>query len=279
MLYRFFQTIKDSLYNPAFYKEQLTSSLRPAFAYYFLFILLLTVLQVLFTLPLFFNAQKDIKQTVSQLASSYPQELDVRITNGVVTTTAQEPYRIPVPPSESEANQPKNLLVIDTKTSYSSTQFLKYDTTAWLTKDTVYYQDGQGQIKSADLHQISDLHINKEIVMDTWKKVQPYTVWIGPGIAILFFIVLLLGSVLRLGYLALLALLVMVFGKIVRKQLTFKQSYTVLLYAVTLPLIISTGLSILSFHNVFHGIALSFTVLTLLSVIVNLFASQKSKAE
>lgn len=115
--------------------------------------------------------------------------------------------------------------------------------------------------------------------MDTWKKVQPYTVWIGPGIAILFFIVLLLGSVLRLGYLALLALLVMVFGKIVRKQLTFKQSYTVLLYAVTLPLIISTGLSILSFHNVFHGIALSFTVLTLLSVIVNLFASQKSKAE
>lgn len=277
MIKRFFKTLQNSLYSPEFYTKQLDEPLGPAFGYYFVFILLLSLVQILLTLPVFFNTQADLKQTLNQSVSSYPTDLDITIKNGTVSTTAQEPYVLALPPSQASANQPKNALVIDTKTPYSSTQFDTYDTLSWVTKDTVYYEDGQGQIKSVDLHQISNLHVNKSIVTSVWQKAQPYMVWVAPGLALLLFIGFLLGGVLRLGYLLLIAAIIVLFGKIAKKQLRFKQSYTILLYAVTLPLIITSILGTLATFNIFHGIVFSFTLLTFLSVIVNLFPPSKKK--
>lgn len=277
MIKRFFKTLQNSLYSPEFYKKQLDEPIGPAFRFYFIFILLLSIVQILLTLPVFFNVQADLKQTANQVVSSYPKDLDVTIKNGVVSTTAQEPYVIALPPSQASAKQPKNALVIDTKTPYSSTQFDAYNTLSWVTKDTMYYEDGQGQIKSVDLHQISNLHVNKPILTSIWQKTQPYMVWVAPGLALLLFIGFLLGGVLRLGYLLLLAAIIILFGKIAKKQLRFKQSYTILLYAVTLPLIVTSIIGVLATLNLFHGIVFSFTLLTFLSVIVNLFPPSKKK--
>jgi hypothetical protein len=279
MVKRFFQTLQSALYSPPFYKEQLTKPLGGAFRFYFVFLVGISLLHVLLTLPVFLGLQTGFKQTISQFVSSYPQELDVKVKNGTVSTTAHEPYIVALPPSDTSANQPKNAFVIDTKTPYSSKQFQTYDVLAWVTKDTVYYQDGEKQIKSFDLHQISNLHVNREIITDIWQKAQPYMVWVGPGLAFIVFIGLLLGGVFRLVYLLILAAIVILLGKITKQQLLFKQSYAVLLYAVTLPLIITAVLSILGAFNLFHGIAFSFTLLTLLSVIVNLFATPAQKRE
>ena len=276
MLKRFFLTVKDSIYNPSFYVSQLEKPLGAAFRYYFAFLFLLIIAQVVLTLPAFFQAQTDIKKTVTQLVNSYPKELDVTIKDGQVSTTAQEPYIIPLPPSESSTDQPKNAAVIDTKTAYSSQQFLAYDTLSWITKDTIYYQESEGQIKSADLHKISDLHVNHEIVMNVWKSVLPYTVWIAPVIALCAFVLFALGGIWRLAYLVILALIVILIGKIAGKQFQFKQAYGLLLYAVSLPLIITSAISVAAALTTFHGIAFSFTILTLLSVIVNLFVPFKS---
>jgi hypothetical protein len=177
----FLQKIKSSIYNPAFYSKIKHQSLGSALKYFFLFILILTVINVLFlSYELGIKLPQEIRNYINQTVSSFPQDLEVNIDQGQVTTTAQEPFFVPIPQDLNEARSEdlNNLLVIDTKTPYSATQFNQYKTFAWLTKDSLFYQNRDFDQRSLDLTEFDNFKINRSIVQEWVAKFSP---WPVPG--------------------------------------------------------------------------------------------------
>lgn len=276
---QFFEHIKNSIYSPEFYRNLPKSTLGKAFAFYFLFAFLLSFLQAAIMLPQLFGVQTEIDKVSKQLINTYPKDLEVRIKDGKVSTTVKEPYTVPLPPSASSADQPQNLIVIDTKTPYSSTQFREYDTITWLTKDSLFYKEGSDDtsIRSVDLKNVEEFTLNKTLLLTIKEKAQPFMIYVGPFLGVLLFIGLLFLSIFRLLYLALLALLLIILAKLSKRELKYAQAYTIALYVVTLPLILTTLLSLTQPYLHLNPLPFLFTILSLIVFYCNFIYPKKIK--
>lgn len=272
----FLKTLQQSLYSPPFYKQILETRIKSGLLYYFLLVLLLSTIQILLSIPAYLDAQKQLTNTASQLISAYPIDLEFTINDGKLSTTAQEPYVIPIPPSSDSVDESANLLVINTQIPYSTEQFRDYDTLAWATRDMVYYQESKDDIRSVSYQNIDDFTLNKFLVESTYKNIQPYFVWIAPGIGIAHALGLLFWGGWRLIYLLLLAAFLLLVGKMFSSNLTWKQTFKLLLYIVTLPLLITTLLSVLQVLFPLPHIPWVFTTLTVLAFIANILHPFKS---
>lgn len=270
----FFRNIKQAVYSPAFYKRIPDQTLGQALKYFFLLILILTVFNLI---PLFYSLfitiPQEVKNFITQSSNYYPQELEVKIEKGTVSTNVTEPYLIPLPESEeATVDSLNNLLVIDTKTPYSATQFDQYKTVAWLTKDTLFVQGSESRpdIRAVQLSQIKDLKVNKDVINSLISNVLPWVNILGPILIILVFFGLFIGLTLTLIYLLILALLVLFLSKIFKWGLTYGESYKILLFASTLGLLINLLFNLTSPFTDFHGFPFMFTLITLAVITINL---------
>ncbi len=272
----FLKTFQQSLYSPPFYKHLLDTRIKSGLLYYFLLVLVLSIFQILLSIPAYLDAQKQLTTTSNQVISAYPIDLEFTIDEGKLSTTAEEPYVIPIPPSSDNVDESENLLVINTQIPYSTEQFREYDTLAWATRDMVYYQESKDDIRSVSYQNIDDFTLNKALVESTYKKIQPYFVWIAPGIGIAHALGLLFLGAWRLLYLLLLAAFLLLVGKMFSSTLTWKQTFKLLLYVVTLPLLITTLISVLQVLFPLPHIPWVFTTLTVLAFIANILHPFKS---
>ena len=268
----FIETVKSAIYDPDFYENIKKRKLSTTLKYFFLLILALTTINtIILAYELGVKAPQEIRDSVYQGVSSFPADLEVNIDEGQVTTTAQEPFFVPMPKQETEEYKGmNNLLVIDTKTPYSSTQFNQYKTLMWLTKDSLFYANREFDNRSVSLTDVENIKINKQFVQDLAGKINPWLNFVGPVLIILTFIGLYLGFTFNLIYFLLLAVLVFFLSKIFKWGLGYSASYKTAVYASTLAFIVDLTLFNTGLYTGFFGFPFLFTLTTLCVVTINL---------
>src|SRR3989344_3778063 len=143
-----FKLIAKSVYGPDLYLSLKDKKFGFSLAYFFKFILLLSLLVAIVTGIIIGPKINDfIQRFGTRMVEYYPDELEITIKDGKTSTNVNEPYYLPIPDEfigalESEAvvygiNQTEieNLLVIDTKQTFSVESFEQYKTLALLTTD------------------------------------------------------------------------------------------------------------------------------------------------
>ena len=259
----FLKKIISSIYSPAFYGEIVKTKFTSALGYFLLLILLATVVQAIGLIkPVLVDLPKQAKTFVDEALVLYPSELEIKIKSGVVTTNVKEPYTI-------KDNDGTPLVVIDTKTPYTSAKFNELDTFCWVTSDTAFCGDsdkGPTKIRAVDLSQFPDTTVNKSLVESLTNQSLPYLKYLGPVIIVFGLLGFYFASSFRLLYLLIFALLILLVAKILKKKLSYGQSYKVGLYAMTLGIIVDVFKTYLGFA----GFPFMFTLITLLVVVINL---------
>jgi len=265
----FLKTIRNSIYSPSFYVSIPQKKLSSAMGYFFLLILLVTVVESISPIWSFSTVgQTEIKKFVDKVKNFYPSELVVKIQKGKVSTNVPEPYYIPLPEYTGKtAQDASNLVVIDTKTPFSIDQFNQYKTIAWVTKDSVITKN-EGKIQINDLSKVSNMTIDKTFVATIINKVSPWVNIIAPLAIAGILLGLYLLHIFRLVYLFFLALAIWLLTKLIKKPLSYGNSYKTGLYAMTLGFIVEI---ILGFTKQI-GFVFMFTIIALIIVLVNILS-------
>lgn len=210
--------------------------------------------------------QPEMKNILNKASTMYPKELEVKVKNGIVTTNVEEPYFIKAPSDENTSTDGANLIVIDTHTPFSVSQFDNYKSFAWVSKDAVYARSQRNELKVYSLSKIDDLMINKNKVDELFAKVSPWLVVVTPILSVFIIVGLFIGYVFRLVYLFFLALCIFLMTKIMKRPISYGQSYTVGLYGMTLSFLVG----ILQFFIKELQIPFLFTIIALVVVAINL---------
>lgn len=267
----FFRNIRSSVYNPDFYQKIKKTSFGSAIKYFLLLALILTVVNVVILgYELGVKAPEQIREFIRQSVNSYPADLEVNIENGQVSTNAEEPFFVPLPQGDAEYEGMNNILVIDTKTPFSSSQFDQYKTLAWLTKDTLFFQNRDYENRSIALNEVKDFKVNKQFIEDTVNKVDPWFNLIGPVLILLVFIGLFIGFSFNLIYFLFLAVLIFFLSAIFKWGLNYSASYKTAIYASTLAFILDLVLFNTGIYTGFFGFPFLFTLTALCVATVNL---------
>lgn len=265
---RFFQTIKNTIYSPEFYSQISQKSFGKSVGYFLLLVLILTAIKSLTLIgPLIFELPGQLQTVIKETVNCYPEDLEIKITNGQVTTNVQEPYFISSCGIESKTDQP--LLVIDTNAPFSKTQLDQYKTAVWLTKDSIVYKKSDLETRSYSLTEIKDFKLNKASIDSLSNMISPWLKFAGPILLFLAFIGIYLSYDFRLIYLLFLAAVIWLLAKIFKKTLPYGQSYKLGLYAITLGLIVELLVSLTGRLTQFHGFPFMFTLITLGVVFIN----------
>lgn len=256
---KFIQTVRDSVYNPSFYQALSERTVGKSIRYFLLLSFVLALLSTIAIVPDIFAFLSP--KTVDEIVQTYPSDLEIRIKDGKVSTNQQEPYILPGGFDEDHAN----LLVIDTKTPLESTQFAEYSTHVLLKQDFAIVADDQGG-RLMPLDAVKDFTLSRAIIASWAEKFYPYLMPIAIGASLVLWLGLWIANLFTLIYLLFAALLVMLLGRVTKQKLSYKESYRVALYAVTLPLIVATLLGMFSIVMPF----LTYTLLLLVVAYANL---------
>lgn len=268
----FFRTIRSSIYNPEFYSKINASSLGSALKYFFLLILSLTVVNTLIlSYELGVKVPQEIRIALAQSVNSFPRDLEVNIDEGQVTTNAQEPFFVPIPQFEEELARENlnNLLVIDTKTPFSSSQFNQYKTLFWLTRDSLFYANREFDQRSVDLSKVENIKINRAFVEDLSQKLSPWLNWVGPVLILAASIGIFIGFTFKLVYFLILGVLIFFLSSIFKWGLNYSASYKTAIYASTLSLIVDLILFNTGIYTGFYGFPFLFTLTSLCISTIN----------
>lgn len=274
----FFKTLRSSIFNPEFYSGIPKSSLSSSLKYFFLLILILTLVNILaLSYELGVKVPQETINFVNQSISSFPQDLEVDIDEGRVTTNAPEPYFVPFPETDTQSfgDSIHNILVIDTKTPYSATQFNQYKTLVWLTEDSLFYQSREFDQRSIDLSKVENIKINRQFVEGLVNTVSPWFKLIGPLLIVLVFIGLFLGLTFKLVYFLILAVLIFFLSSIFKWGLNYSASYKTAIYASTLSLVVDLILFNTGVYTGFYGFPFLFTLTSLCIATINLQNTDK----
>lgn len=234
--------------------------------------MLLTVIRLVTLInPLLIEAPKELQGFATQIINCFPKDLEVKITNGQLSINAKEPYFI-----YSCEKNPDKLVVVDTKTPYSSNQFDEFKVAAWVTKDSIAYKRNNYETRSYSLAKIKDYKLNKEVLNSYQNIISPYLKFVGPLFLLLTFIGIYLSYDFRLIQLLMIAALILVLGKIFKQNLSYGQSYKIGLYAITLGLIIDVIVDLTGRWTGIYGFPFMVTIITLAVVLVNLILPKKT---
>jgi hypothetical protein len=268
----FFSTIKSAIYNPDFYSKIKTYSLGKTLGYFFLLAFFLTLINtVILSYELAVKVPQEIKNFLTQAVNSYPQDLEVSISNGQVSTNTEEPVFLPLPQNDSEKglDSLNNILVIDTKTPYSATQFEQYKTLFWLTKDSLFYQSREYDQRSIDLTDIENFTVNQSFIESIVEKINPWLKLIGPALIIIVFFGLFIGFSLNLIYFLFLGVLVFFLASIFKWGLNYSASYKAAVYSSTLSFFVDLALFNTGLYTGFYGFPFLFTLTSLCIATIN----------
>lgn len=270
---RFFDTLRSAIYNPDFYSKIKKTGLGQTLGYFFLLALTLTLINSLvLSYELGIKVPEEIKKFISQTVSSYPQDLQISISSGQVSTNAEEPVFIPFPQlgTEQKIDSLNNLLVIDTKTPYSATQFDQYKTLFWLTKDSLFYQSREYDQRSVNLTDVKDFKIDRYFIENIVEKINPWLKLIGPILIAAVFIGLFIGFSFNLVYFLVLAVLIFFLGSIFKWGLNYSASYKIAVFSSTLSFLVDLVLFNTGIYTGFYGFPFLFTLISLCIATINL---------
>lgn len=251
---RFFQTIKLSLTSKAFYQRVLNGSEPVGFKYFFLLNILYSIIIALIFIPTVFLLTSPEAHT--KFLSVIPADLVVTLDKGKTTVNQPEPYIIPA--QNQNAMQkckggekcmseiPKNAVVIDTKTPFSIEQFETYNTVILVKDSMIVGKKSGGRIEIIQNPKDLQLELSRDWAANLITKYS-WLAWLIP-------VAVLLGSmtvVYAFGLLAYLiwALIAWALLRIYGVKTTFGRSYSVILYASALFMILDILAFVITFAN------------------------------
>lgn len=210
------------------------------------------------TLPLARNLEKNVLNLIEEI---YPQELEVKITSGQVSTNVTEPYYVTVRQETLEnlfslKHEDQNtrskirLLAIDTKGK--ADEFERYQSLALLTEtNIVYYKDNNVNIYP--LREVKDLAVNKDVIKSKVKEINKNNKiekMIVIGVLLAPFFIVLWSVAVRLAIFFLLTLIVYLMTKINQLPIGFKNIFR---YTSAISFIPMFLWSLMSFIPFFAG--------------------------
>ena len=185
-------TVRGSIYNPLFYRELLGKPFSNSFKYYSAFtFLLIIVLTIATSIPLIAGANKFAREFPKKFFEYIPDQLEVTVTKGIISTNVEEPFSFPIPTMFRDGINKEgitNLLIIDTKTPFSAAQFADFKTLAWLGSNQWVYKDTNGDgLKIQPIDSKVSLVVNETNLRGYESTLSKYYVYIGPLIAVIIF--------------------------------------------------------------------------------------------
>lgn len=264
--------VQKSIYAPDYYQALLSQPISKSFRYFASLTLLIVVfLTIISSIPLVANANKFAREFPAKFFAYVPDELQITIVNGNVSSNVTEPYFLPIPPELKSAVGTKeesmtNIVVIDTVTPFSMDQFNAYKAALWLGHDQVAYRNNSGSVKVQQLGKTANYVLNEQKLRDIESHMSPYYGFIGPIIVVVIFFALCIGFGFNFVYLLLGALFIMLLGFVMRLRLSYSIAYKIGLHAITLALLFDAMLAmstIATIHIPYIGTAIMLTVVYL----------------
>ncbi len=280
------ENIKSSIYSPSYYKEILNKPFSYSFRYFLsLMGLVALVATIVFSVSVLPEINKFINEISPKVMDYYPDNLEVTVKSGKVSTNVAEPYFIKLPAEFKNSDQGAgieppiekmdNLLVIDTASPITLDLFRNYKTFVLLSRDSVAYDDN-GAMKIQPLDQEINGVVTKAKVSAALDKVMPYLKILPAILAPIMFIFVFFGFIVgNLIYLVFGAFVIWLAVKAMKREFTYGKSYQIGLHAITLGVILEA--TIFTIYPNFE-FPLLFTILMLAIVIVNLKSSADAEA-
>ena len=275
----FIKKIGDSVYSPAFYSSLNGKPLSFSIKYFFGLILIIALLGGTVTSVLIVPELKVFLSSLGrEVISHYPDGLKIEIKKGQASINKPEPYVVKMPTDSDSLGELarkhpdiENLLVVDTKTDFSLTEFNNYKTVVLLARDVMVYKDKDDKITIQSLKKMPDITFTREIISGWIEKLTPLikslTFIIPPLLFIAFFIL----CIFQLVYCLIAGLLVWIIAKIKKLNFSYQKSYQISIHLATLGMILGiTGLNVLHFSP----IPFTPTILIVILAFVNLKQSE-----
>jgi len=193
---------------------------------------------------------------VDSLVQTYPQDLEISIKDGKVITNQPEPYYL----RDTFDSGKDNLLVIDTETPFDGGQFAGYSTHVLLKQDYAVIADNEGE-RLVALSSVEDFTLTQAVLVGVAEQVYPYLGSVATVASVLLWFVLWIADAATLIYILFAALLVLLLTKVMKRGLSYKESYKTAVHAATLPIIVATLLDV-------FGVGMPFLTYSLLLVVV-----------
>lgn len=273
-----FVKIKNSIYNPEYYKEVIAKPFSYSFKYFLVFALLFALVFTVVATTRFIPIANLLSQKAPELVNYFPQELTVTIKDGKASTNVQEPYFIKMPQElvtrqrkKSKSVEVDNIIVINTKDKFDLDTFNSYKTAVLLTENSVVYLDSNNKISISSLSSIKDFILDREKVLTFVKMLEPLLIIFYPIVFVGAYIGGFIVILLKMVYLLFGALLIWLVVKIKGIKLGYKKSYIAGMQLMTGAIIVTSILDAISPKLTFTFL---FSILLVISAFINLEKDQ-----
>jgi hypothetical protein len=241
----FFSCLIKSFSSPAYYRDILNARFSFSLKYFLIFFFFYAVVGTVFvgikTIP---PLSHFIKVFPSRIEAVYPQELEIYLKDGTISTNVQEPYALPLNKIEEIFSEQVlgdstmagiiNLVVIDTQNG-NTENFSNYQTVSLVTKKNIIMMDKDGVLKVYSIDPSINLTVNKALVSQIIGKVAPYLNYLTPlMVAAVFLALLTFPSGGYMFYLVFFAFVLWLFSRIVKSELSYTKSYQLGLHMCTI---------------------------------------------
>lgn len=214
----FFTKVWKSATSFRFYKEIAFQRVSKSMGYFFLFIFLITlVLSMKFSTALIQGMGEINKEIGDRLP-------EIRIKDGVVLTTAQEPFII----------EEKDFIFIIDTTGKTITIAPSYKQGILLTKNKLFYKQSEIETREYDLSKIKSFTLNKE-AMERWRKV--FSRFALPILLVSLYPYYIVVKLIQILLFSLIALIV---NTITKANLKYENLFNISLFALTPPALLAT---------------------------------------
>lgn len=250
----FFYSLKQSLFNPPYYKDVAKVGFWFSFKYlWFLFMILVLIKSVTFGASYLKNRpyiSPGVNKIMDRVSGLYPSNLKLKITNGQLSTNVEEPYIFDLE-EQREWGDSRHLLIIDTQGSIED--YPSYDAYILATKNAVVYpsKSQNNNIKQTSVFYFRDLKqdfvLDKNIYDNLLNVVRPYTQkaplftdWLVTT-GLIFFLIFgsLFWSLWTMIGLLFLTVVVWVIAKLIGVHYSYGSFYKIGMHAVSWPIIAS----------------------------------------
>ena len=278
----FIHVLKNTFTKPSYYKEILKAPFSFSFKFFIFYFFLFAIISTIFVSINFLSkTQSYIRNLPAMLIEAYPEELELKIKNGEVSTNVKEPFKITVKEVEKVFEENKdnvlgakekdveNILVIDT--SGTMEDFEKYNTAVFITKKNIMYISDKGKYEIFPLSEVGDVTINRSMVEMVVGNLAPLLNFVFPGLVLFVFIgTFVFIPIGKMTYLLFFALVLWIIAKLMKYVLSFGKAYQMGLHLIVIT---TTLFGLLSLFKVnitfpfFQTIILSILSIVILSKI------------
>lgn len=243
------ETLKKSIYDPAFYRAVVGGSRWGIIRYYIKATLVLSAIMTIGLGVLLGPAIVSfVKDGAPELVKNYyPAELVVTIEKGEVAVNMPEPYIVNGKGDTLVALKEQgleNLLVIDTTKDFDKKEFDEYKTLVLLTKTELVTRSDSGQTTIQELRRAPTVAISQDFLLSWIEKVRGKIGYIIFGGIVATFVVVALGYLVYLIPLLLFALIPFFIAYLKKTPLSYGGAYRMSVYAIVPALALKTLLNL-----------------------------------